>query len=238
MAKKAPPAFQFYASDWLGSTRIALMTSEQEGAYIRLLAHAWADEDCSIPADDKSLAVLSRLGGRWAKHGRQILDCFEPHPALENRLVNRKLHDVQEFSHEMSRRGAIGGKRSANIRWGYKQDGKQDGKQRLTVELPSTGKPPTPTPKKPPIVPLPGDVFSRFWSAYPRRIARGAAERAWTKINPDADLAAQIIAAVTAQAAGWTDPKFIPHPASWLNGKRWEDETAVTLPTTERKLVF
>ena len=25
----------------------------------------------------------------------------------------------------------------------------------------------------------------------------------------------------------WSDPEFIPYPASWLNGHRWEDELEV-----------
>ena len=27
-----------------------------------------------------------------------------------------------------------------------------------------------------------------------------------------------------AQIAGWGDKQFIPHPSTWLNQKRWEDE--------------
>ena len=140
MAKRTPPAFQFYPSDWLGSTRIALMTPEQEGAYIRLLAHAWADDDCSLPADEKALAVLSRLGARWAKHGRQILDCFEPHPTRPDRIVNGKLHNLRAYYDDRSQRGAVGGRRSAEVRWGGKQEGKQRRKQSSKQEGEQDGK--------------------------------------------------------------------------------------------------
>ena len=66
-------------------------------------------------------------------------------------------------------------------------------------------------------------AFDKFWQAYPRKTAKGAAERAWAKIKP-ADHAA-IHAALDSQRPHWKDPKFIPHPATWLNGKRWLDET-------------
>ena len=70
--------------------------------------------------------------------------------------------------------------------------------------------------------------FITFWNAYPRKAAKGRAEKAWTKINPDEQLTAVIVAAIqkATESAQWTkdDGKFIPHPATWLNDRRWEDE--------------
>lgn len=66
------------------------------------------------------------------------------------------------------------------------------------------------------------EAFGDFWKAYPRKVGKGAAERAWAKAIKHAD-ADQIIEAV--RAADWSaDPEFIPHPSTWLNGKRWMDE--------------
>ena len=71
-------------------------------------------------------------------------------------------------------------------------------------------------------------AFTAFWSAYPRKKSKGHAEKAWLKIKPDEQLASQIIAAVgrATTSDDWTREggKFIPHPATWLNGERWEDE--------------
>ncbi len=70
--------------------------------------------------------------------------------------------------------------------------------------------------------------FDEFWSAYPKRVKRGAAERAWIKALKLAD-AETIIAAAHAYAptrAG-QDKTFTPHPASWLNDKGWLDEGLV-----------
>ena len=64
--------------------------------------------------------------------------------------------------------------------------------------------------------------FDRFWKAYPRKQNKGHAEKAWAKAIKLAD-PETIISAV--ERSVWNDDKqFIPHPASWLNGKRWEDE--------------
>ena len=67
--------------------------------------------------------------------------------------------------------------------------------------------------------------FDSFWSTYPRRTAKGAAEKAWSKVT--ADHAVVIEAAeLFASRCQNTDPKFIPHPATWLNQRRWEDDLA------------
>ena len=70
--------------------------------------------------------------------------------------------------------------------------------------------------------------FEEFWNAYPRKQAKGAAERAWAKLRPDAQLRATILTAIqrAMTSADWTkdNGQFIPHPATWLNQKRWEDE--------------
>lgn len=72
------------------------------------------------------------------------------------------------------------------------------------------------------------DHFAEFWSAYPRKTAKQAALKAWGKLAPSAELVAAILAAVARQKRtdAWLkdDGRFIPHPASWLNGRRWEDE--------------
>jgi hypothetical protein len=72
------------------------------------------------------------------------------------------------------------------------------------------------------------EAFKRFYQAYPRHKGRQDAEKAWLKLNPSAELIPVIMAAVESYAAevGDTVPKFILHPATWLNGKRWEDEPA------------
>lgn len=86
--------------------------------------------------------------------------------------------------------------------------------------------------KKPPIVPqgtkLTDYLFERFWEAYPRKENRAAAFRAWKKLSPDLELCYVMSEALEWQrkTAQWTqdDGQFIPAPASWLRGRRWEDE--------------
>lgn len=69
--------------------------------------------------------------------------------------------------------------------------------------------------------------FDEFWQAYPRRIGKGNAEKAWEK-HGCGSMLPQILTAVRKckVSADWTKEagQFIPHPATWLNRRGWEDE--------------
>ena len=72
----------------------------------------------------------------------------------------------------------------------------------------------------------PLEGFADFWSSYPRKEAKAAAEKAWAKIPADAHQT--IMAAIEAQKQNeqWMKDggAFIPHASTWLNQRRWEDE--------------
>lgn len=81
----------------------------------------------------------------------------------------------------------------------------------------------------PPYSPPRGDgAFDRFWSAYPKKVGRKVAERAYERaVKGHPDLQAKILDAVEAQKGSeqWRKDggQFIPHPATWLNQGRWDD---------------
>lgn len=87
----------------------------------------------------------------------------------------------------------------------------------------------TDTDKKEPSSPdKPDDGFAEFWKAYPRKVGKGAALKAWGKIKSKADTLQAILQAIAWQRTSkdWTkdDGQFIPHPSTWLNEQRWLDE--------------
>lgn len=81
--------------------------------------------------------------------------------------------------------------------------------------------------------------FDAFYAAYPRHEGKAAALKAWNKLAPDVVLQEQMGKAleVQKQSQQWRKDcgQYIPMPATWLNGKRWEDEvqtqTQPNLPT-------
>jgi hypothetical protein len=67
--------------------------------------------------------------------------------------------------------------------------------------------------------------FASFWQAYPRKKGKAAARKAWkaAKNLPDTDALRAAIKQQT-KSEQWSNPRFIPYPATWINGERWNDE--------------
>lgn len=83
--------------------------------------------------------------------------------------------------------------------------------------------------------------FDDFWDAYPRHKDKKSAIKAWSKLKPSDELKQVIIADVRRRVNSdreWADKNFIPYPATYLNGERWEDESSEidTVETFERDL--
>ncbi len=77
-------------------------------------------------------------------------------------------------------------------------------------------------------------LFKEFWVLYPKRKAKQTALKAFEKINPSDELFAVMLEALRKQnlSTDWKKEggQFIPLPATWLNGRRWEDEIASAKP--------
>lgn len=69
------------------------------------------------------------------------------------------------------------------------------------------------------------DGFDAFWALYPKKVSKGAAEKAWGKLRPPVE---QVLSALDWQRSqpNWVkdNGQFIPNPATYLNAKGWEDE--------------
>lgn len=99
---------------------------------------------------------------------------------------------------------------SANAPWNNSKKDKKDKKDKESK-------------KESPIVP-----FEQFWEAYPKKVGKESALKAFKKIAPDEDLMQTILGAIVKQKLSrqWQENggQYIPYPATWLNGHRWEDE--------------
>ena len=80
-------------------------------------------------------------------------------------------------------------------------------------------------------------LFDKFYSAYPKKTAKKNAINVWKKLNPDEELVNKMLSALERQkkSVQWQrdEGRFIPYPATWLNGKRWEDEYSGEPPKGE-----
>ena len=227
-----PPAFQFYADDFLGGTMH--FTDAEAGLYIRLLAVQWStgslpDVDAELSSYGKGGTPIERVKAKFKKGD-------------DGRLRNERLELERDKQAQWRHKSSEGGKKSADMRKGGSTTLPTNGQpfvnhptnQRATLRSPlSTLQLPTPTPikhtgaaaPKPPRVssgidPRALDVYN----AYPLKVARPAALKAIVRALeaiPFEDLLAKTKAYAAARGV---DLAFVPHPATWFNQQRYNDD--------------
>jgi len=83
--------------------------------------------------------------------------------------------------------------------------------------------------KNTPLTPQVGNgTFEVFWKNYPKKIGKGSAQKSWTKLKSPTESLQLIIDALEWQKKSdqWVrdNGQYIPHPSTYLNQRRWEDE--------------
>lgn len=130
-------------------------------------------------------------------------DLSQPKPKVTKRN-NRKLQNVTTESDEKSQ--------SVNSNKHSNQHSSKENTKRKSDEL--------------------EERFAKFWKAYPKKVGKETAKKAFIKLSPkDSDIDLWISAIERQKTTRqWRDPQYIPYPSTWLNGKRWEDlpDTPVT----------
>ena len=76
------------------------------------------------------------------------------------------------------------------------------------------------------------ELFDRFYSLYPRKVQKERAKKAFKKLSEKVKQIAidKLQLHIDMWAKNDTKAEFIPHPASWINAKSWEDEIETALP--------
>jgi DNA-binding IscR family transcriptional regulator len=72
----------------------------------------------------------------------------------------------------------------------------------------------------------PSYSFDVLWKAYPKKVAKGAAQRSFDRLmsRDDAPTLDVLVKAVERYAANVRDLQYCAHLATWLNSERWLDE--------------
>ena len=151
----------------------------------------------------------------WDKHQRidkPNKERYEP-PTCENAVIRDTLATPSRDSRDILAPGA------------EEQGNRGTGEE----ETSSPAAPSMPTPPN----------FDAFWDEYPRRVGKQAAIKAWTKAVKHTTPAAILDGALRLAQDPNREDQFTPHPATWLNEGRWEDDplpdrthTARTRPST------
>lgn len=227
-ARERLPWFPFDAADWLASAEVRLLTLEERGVLIDLLCHAWRDG--MLEHNPAALARLvgvtpAQFRGLWRRLSRQFVEGAHgwTHPGIEATRTRQLALQQRSTEH---------GRKAAAARW-RQISGKCSGNARVMPDDATQKRSDQKKIRKRSDHPLPLEreldaAFAELWGVYPKHAAKQDALKAWRKLRPDAALQTRIRDAVTAhtQSAEWTKDGggFVPHLATFLRGRRWEDE--------------
>lgn len=219
-----PPAFQFYADDFLAG--VADMTQAEVGAYILLLCNQW--NSGAIPTDKTRLGLIAK--GEVSDH---VVSKF---PNGRNNRLERVRRDQKE--HRKLRASA--GKAGANKRW----QGHSNAMPLPMANGMAKDSSPSPSPTPNNILLIadapsePKISFDEVWALYPRKVGRRKAEtiiKTLISKNPPA-FGRELLEKVKAYAEAvrrWPagQEQFIPHPSTWFNRGSYDDDPATWVRT-------
>lgn len=68
--------------------------------------------------------------------------------------------------------------------------------------------------------------FERFWESYPVKKGKHRAQSLWKskKLSKHVDAIIEDVGLKLRSDSQWQDKQYIPHPSTYINQKRWEDE--------------
>jgi len=230
----ARPWLAWYPADILNDPKYICLDRSAKLTYRELLDRAWI-AGAKLPANERKLAALAGMPlDEFRRDWEQIQDqddpCFITHPVFDGFLTNKRLIAEWRKAEEIAEIARVNG-----------QKGGRPPKQDTGLNIDNTNK------KTHPVNPglakrnpdesysqsqsqsqIQEERFKTYWSAYPKKTGKGAAKKAWAKINPSAALLQKILTALEWQTKSeqWTKDRgqFIPNPATYLNQERWEDE--------------
>lgn len=241
MSKKSDAWMPLYIGDYMADT--SHLTAEQHGAYLLILMALWKRAGAGLPDVDENMAAAARLPvARWKAIRPILLDGVllrTDGQTVTQKRLDAEIGKAQGITEARSAAGAKGG---ATAQANRKQNGEANDEQTDQANGKQTSTPsPSPSQRENPPTPRKrgGDSvhdfppgFDALWSLYPRKRAKAAAAKAFARLRPDEALQARIAAAVRAQAETpeWRKDRgaFVPHLATWLNGRRWEDDTSAS----------
>lgn len=218
---------------------------------MRLLKYQW--EKGGVPNDERKIAALlhtsmQRARSIWSTVSREFLSCDDGLLRCP-RLSGVRVNDTAKRE-DLADRGRNG----AGVRYGRSYDyGDSQGDSRSHghgngSSSGSGGSSPSESSLKGPLNPAIGRLtsagdapdpdFDAFWLAYPRKVGKLNAHKAWRQTKRLRPPLAAILGRLDALRSSpqWTRDggQYVPHPGTWLRRGGWEDEPEGSLNGSTR----
>lgn len=216
--------YPFHASDYMMST--AHLTLEEDATYRRLLDFYYTTE-LPIPTDNRAVSRRLRVDEKIT--ASVLAEFFVPQDdGWHNERCDAEIAAYHAMKERNALNGKLGGRPLKTDRLPRANRGVSQNNPLVTDS--KANQEPITNNHISPLPPLGAALFERFWTSYPNKKNKKAAERAWKKLKiVEND---ERIPAMREGLASWKTSdewakeggQFIPHASSWLNGERWNDE--------------
>lgn len=208
------PWMPLYVADYLADT--GHLSTIEHGAYLLLIMHYWAKG--GLPDDDKRLASIARASlEQWADMRGTIAEFFGA--GWKHERIDQELVSAEKAYERRASAGRAGGKakaeakqRSSNATALPQQSQSQPHKKEDAIASKARAR-------------APDHEFEDWYSRYPHKVQRGAAEKAFVAARKIASLD-ELINGLHRYIASKPEDRQWQNPATWLNGKGWLDEPA------------
>jgi len=194
---------------------------------------------CKYSEDTKEILLLNWHKYNWTKSEKVLSGAYKQAKTIKNkefqnivmRLISQYGYTVEEeylkFEYPMDTTVTVTvNNKNININNSKEQDNNKNRNTIQEAKAMKRGKNREYTPE-----------FEMFWSAYPRKEGKGEAYKSFTKAINDCGATVQdLIDGIERYKCTeqWQRDggKYIPHPTTWLNQKRWEDSPMIASQNT------
>ena len=203
------------------------LTNEEDLAYRRAL-DLYYDTEKPLPINESGgLSTLSRRLRVGIESLQNVVNEFFPDGV--NKHADEKIAAYHAYLDKQSANGKRGGRpKTKEIKPTDNPPLSQNNpvpSQPLTTKPLTTNQDNTHSATESPV--KYSKAFLAFWDLYPNRKNKGAAFKAFKKINQSEYVVIKDGLESAKKSKEWEkdNGQYIPHPASWLNARGWEDES-------------
>ena len=212
------PWMPLYVADYVADTMH--LSRANRGSYMSLICHYWRHG--GLPTD---LALLQQIAGttpeEWNTDGAVLAAFFTiSNNVWVHKRIEKELQDSENKYEKRRASGKLGGEKKAS-------NASSNAKAKSYQPQPHIegSKDPSNSCRKQVST---GGSATRFYAAYPKHVGPENSARAFEKrlkqgVDPEHIISAAIRFAEANTKAG-TEKKYIPAPAVWLNGGRYDDQ--------------
>jgi len=211
------PAIQLYPADWRKDPGIQALDYFEKGVWMEMLFIMHESNNRGfLKINDKKIEknVLARMLGLTLKKTEKTLKTlhdFGIYSIDENGVIySRRMVKDEHLRQIRAEAGKLGGSPL------LKQKVKQPAKQKATPSSSSSTSSSSSKNK---------DIIEKIYQAYPKKVGKAKALKAIAKAikKIDHEKLLSIVEQYAVSRQG-EDPQYTPHPSTWFNAERWNDD--------------